>query len=119
MNSAMIVSGVAKGGGRGDRPSPPPMVSKTVIEKQGRINHGALGARTPGPPTLRGPPQERSCFENNESKFGEITTSIIACESKYFFMCRTQSLFSGWAREIGSARRVEFHVPPQQFKRRL
>ena len=44
-----------------------------------------LGARDPGPPTLRapGPPQERSCFENYESKFGRITTStcIIVSES--------------------------------------
>ena len=49
----------------------------------------------PRTPTLRGhPPQERSCFENNESKFGQITASIIASKSKYFFMrqpCRNRS----------------------------
>ena len=38
-----------------------------VVKTQGRINHGA---RAPGPPTLSPPPpQERSCFENDESKF--------------------------------------------------
>ena len=46
-------------------------------------------------PHINWPPQE--CFENDESKFGEITASIIACENKYFFMmesCRNRSAAS-------------------------
>ena len=52
------------------------------------IDYGALGARVPGPPRIKPPPppQERSCFENNESKFGQITTNIFASKNKYFFM---------------------------------
>ena len=34
----------------------------------------------PSPP----PPQKRPCFENDKSKFGRITTSIIASEKQIF-----------------------------------
>ena len=63
----------------------------------GRINQAPLGARAPGPPTLSPPPhspKKRSCFVNDESKFGRITNSIIASESKFFFTllpCRNRS----------------------------
>ena len=67
--------------------------------RQGQINYGALGAHARGPPTLKVPPQERSCFENNESKLllllpkSNIINQYYCFQKQIFLyeaaMCRT------------------------------
>ena len=64
---------------------------------QCRINQRALGGwgTRPRAPHLGPLPHTKTImFENDESKFGRITTSIIASESNFFFMrqpCRNRS----------------------------
>ena len=50
---------------------------------QGRINQGALGARAPGLPTLRGPHKNDHVLKTMDQNSLEFTTSIIASERNF------------------------------------